>query len=167
MIELTRLNGHQMVLNSDLIKTAEASPDTMLTLINGEKLIVREDCAEVQGYIVAESTHPVDVGNAHDNHPIPVRNGDPIRPRGRGTAVVAQSLECREDLARIGSVALLMHAGVHALQGRGQALVVDRLQEVVDRVNLERADRVVIECGDEHDAWLICRRERLSDSHPR
>ncbi len=43
MIELTRLNGTPMVLNSDLIKTAEASPDTMLTLINGEKLIVRED----------------------------------------------------------------------------------------------------------------------------
>jgi flagellar protein FlbD len=32
MIELTRLNGNPMVLNSDLIKTAEASPDTMLTL---------------------------------------------------------------------------------------------------------------------------------------
>jgi flagellar protein FlbD len=47
MIELTRLNGHPMVLNSDLIKTAEASPDTMLTLINGEKLIVREEIAEV------------------------------------------------------------------------------------------------------------------------
>ena len=43
MIELTRLNGNPMVLNSDLIKTAEASPDTMLTLINGEKLIVREE----------------------------------------------------------------------------------------------------------------------------
>ena len=43
MIELTRLNGNPMVLNSDLIKTAEASPDTMLTLITGEKLIVRED----------------------------------------------------------------------------------------------------------------------------
>ena len=49
MIELTRLNGTPMVLNSDLIKTAEASPDTMLTLINGEKLIVREDTAEVSG----------------------------------------------------------------------------------------------------------------------
>jgi flagellar protein FlbD len=36
-----------MVLNSDLIKTAEASPDTMLTLINGEKLIVRECTVEV------------------------------------------------------------------------------------------------------------------------
>ena len=52
MIELTRLNGRPMVLNSDLIKTAEASPDTMLTLINGEKLIVREDCAEVTERIV-------------------------------------------------------------------------------------------------------------------
>ncbi len=47
MIELTRLNGSPMVLNSDLIKTAEASPDTMLTLINGEKLIIREEIAEV------------------------------------------------------------------------------------------------------------------------
>jgi flagellar protein FlbD len=47
MIELTRLNGRSMVVNSDLIKTAEASPDTMLTLINGEKLIVREEISEV------------------------------------------------------------------------------------------------------------------------
>lgn len=53
MIELTRLNGNPMVLNSDLIKTAEASPDTMLTLINGEKLIVREDTAEVVERILA------------------------------------------------------------------------------------------------------------------
>ena len=47
MIQLTRLNGNPMVLNSDLIKTAEASPDTMLTLVNGEKIIVRESCSEV------------------------------------------------------------------------------------------------------------------------
>ncbi len=53
MIELTRLNGSPMVLNSDLIKTAEASPDTMLTLINGEKLIVREECAEVVERVLA------------------------------------------------------------------------------------------------------------------
>jgi flagellar protein FlbD len=53
MIELTRLNGNPMVLNSDLIKTAEASPDTMLTLINGEKLIVREGCAEVMERVLA------------------------------------------------------------------------------------------------------------------
>jgi flagellar protein FlbD len=53
MIELTRLNGNPMVVNSDLIKTAEASPDTMLTLINGEKLIVREDCGEVVERVLA------------------------------------------------------------------------------------------------------------------
>jgi len=53
MIELTRLNGSPIVLNSDLIKIAEASPDTMLTLINGEKLIVREEIAEVTERVLA------------------------------------------------------------------------------------------------------------------
>jgi flagellar protein FlbD len=53
MIELTRLNGNPMVLNCDLLKIAEASPDTMLTLINGEKLIVRETCAEVTESVLA------------------------------------------------------------------------------------------------------------------
>ncbi|UWZ83237.1 flagellar FlbD family protein [Occallatibacter riparius] len=47
MIEVTRLNGNPMLLNSDLVKTAEASPDTMVTLITGEKLIVKETCAEI------------------------------------------------------------------------------------------------------------------------
>jgi len=53
MIRLTRLNGIPIVLNSDLIKTAEASPDTMLTLINGEKIIVRESCEDVSECVVA------------------------------------------------------------------------------------------------------------------
>jgi flagellar protein FlbD len=53
MIELTRLNGTPIIVNSDLIKTAESSPDTMLTLINGEKLIVREPCAEVTERVLA------------------------------------------------------------------------------------------------------------------
>jgi flagellar protein FlbD len=44
MIELTRLNGHRLVLNADLIKFAEATPDTTLTLVTGERLIVRESC---------------------------------------------------------------------------------------------------------------------------
>ena len=53
MIEVTRLNGMPMTLNSDLIKIAEASPDTMLTLIHGEKLIVRESCAEIVEKVLA------------------------------------------------------------------------------------------------------------------
>jgi len=53
MIELTRLNGNPMVLNSDLVKTIESSPDTVLTLINGEKLIVREEIADVVERVLA------------------------------------------------------------------------------------------------------------------
>jgi flagellar protein FlbD len=53
MIELTRLNGTPMIVNSDLIKTAEASPDTMLTLIHGEKLIVREPIVEIMERVLA------------------------------------------------------------------------------------------------------------------
>ena len=53
MIELTRLNGAPILLNSDLIKTAESSPDTMLTLINGEKLIVREHLRDIMERILA------------------------------------------------------------------------------------------------------------------
>jgi flagellar protein FlbD len=52
MIQLTRLNGIPIVLNSDLIKTAESSPDTMITLISGEKLIVRETCEDVTERVV-------------------------------------------------------------------------------------------------------------------
>ncbi len=47
MIELTRLNGHPLLVNSDLIKLAESIPDTTLTLVTGEKLVVLESCAEV------------------------------------------------------------------------------------------------------------------------
>lgn len=53
MIEVTRLNGTPIVLNSDLIKTAEESPDTMITLISGEKIIVRETCSEVTERVLA------------------------------------------------------------------------------------------------------------------
>jgi flagellar protein FlbD len=47
MIRLTRLNNQPLVINSDLIKFVENAPDTVLTLINGEKLIVRETSEQV------------------------------------------------------------------------------------------------------------------------
>ena len=51
MIELTRLNGSPLAINCDLIKYAEAAPDTVLTLITGEKLVVLEPCDEVSQQI--------------------------------------------------------------------------------------------------------------------
>ena len=53
MIELTRLNGRALVVNCDLIKYIEAAPDTMLTLVTGEKIVVRESCADVVARAVA------------------------------------------------------------------------------------------------------------------
>jgi flagellar protein FlbD len=53
MIHLTRLNGNPLVINSDLIKYAEASPDTVLTLVNGEKIVVLESCEDVVNRTVA------------------------------------------------------------------------------------------------------------------
>lgn len=47
MIQLTRLNSKPLMVNSDLIKLVEESPDTLVTLITGEKIVVREKAAEV------------------------------------------------------------------------------------------------------------------------
>lgn len=42
MIHLTRLNGPGFVLNPDLIQKAEATPDTVVTLVDGTKYVVAE-----------------------------------------------------------------------------------------------------------------------------
>lgn len=47
MIQLTRLNGHPLAVNSDLLKFVEQAPDTVITLVNGEKIVVRESAQEV------------------------------------------------------------------------------------------------------------------------
>jgi len=52
VIQLTRLNGNPLTVNCDLIKYAEASPDTMLTLLTGEKVVVRETCEEVIARVI-------------------------------------------------------------------------------------------------------------------
>jgi uncharacterized protein YlzI (FlbEa/FlbD family) len=47
MIQLTRLNNTRLAVNSDLIKYVEQAPDTVITLLNGEKLVVRETTEQV------------------------------------------------------------------------------------------------------------------------
>ena len=48
MIELTRLNATQVWINAAHIIMLEAAPDTILTLYNSEKLMVRESPLEVR-----------------------------------------------------------------------------------------------------------------------
>ncbi len=47
MIQLTKINGHQIVLNSDLIEYIEETPDTVITLNNNDKVIVRDRMTEI------------------------------------------------------------------------------------------------------------------------
>lgn len=47
MIILTRLGGHQVALNPDLIERAEPTPDTVLTMFDGHKIVVAESVDEV------------------------------------------------------------------------------------------------------------------------
>lgn len=53
MIKLTRLNRHTVALNPDLVVWLDALPDTTLSLVSGEKVIVRETVDEVIARIVA------------------------------------------------------------------------------------------------------------------
>jgi flagellar protein FlbD len=52
MIALTRLNGQPIMVNSDLIESIEPTPDTVVTLTSGNKLIVRDTMDEIQARII-------------------------------------------------------------------------------------------------------------------
>lgn len=47
MITVTRLNGKPLVVNAELIRSVEANPDTTITLINGDHIIVKESMSDV------------------------------------------------------------------------------------------------------------------------
>lgn len=47
MITMTRLDNRVVVINAEMIKMIEAAPDTIITLINGDTLMVRESVEEV------------------------------------------------------------------------------------------------------------------------
>ncbi len=53
MIEVTRLNGSIFFVNPDKILFAEATPDTVVTLTNGDKLVVKESPDELNNRFVA------------------------------------------------------------------------------------------------------------------
>ena len=52
MIYLTRLNGERIVINIDLIELMEETPDTVVTLTTGKKLVVRERVNKIQEDII-------------------------------------------------------------------------------------------------------------------
>jgi flagellar protein FlbD len=47
VILVTRFNGTQIYINAELIQSVESTPDTVVTLINDTKLVVREPADEI------------------------------------------------------------------------------------------------------------------------
>lgn len=52
MIRVSRLDGTQFYVNADLIEMVEMTPDTVLSLTNGKKFVVRESAEEVVSRVV-------------------------------------------------------------------------------------------------------------------
>jgi flagellar protein FlbD len=85
VIYVTRLDGSQLVVNADLIETVEHTADTVITLLDGKKLVVKtlvDDVVEsIIGYrqlIARGPLRMVDSPNlasaAAAIHPTPLRS---------------------------------------------------------------------------------------------
>lgn len=88
MIRLTRLNSSEVIVNSDLVEFIELTPDTIVSLTTGEKIIVKEGAEEIIEKIIEFKRRVF-------NREIPVRtprllpddqdpDGEQIGPRAPG-----------------------------------------------------------------------------------
>ena len=51
MIDVTKMNGMNITINSDLIETVEDTPDTVITLSTGRKIIVKESRQTIKNLV--------------------------------------------------------------------------------------------------------------------
>lgn len=47
MISLTKLNGREITINAELIESLEATPDTVVNLVTGNRLVVRNSVEDI------------------------------------------------------------------------------------------------------------------------
>ncbi|ACB84984.1 flagellar FlbD family protein [Natranaerobius thermophilus] len=52
MIRVTRFNGKEYIVNADLIEFVEETPDTVITLVTGRKVLVKETSEEVIDLVI-------------------------------------------------------------------------------------------------------------------
>lgn len=57
MIKLLKLNGEEFILNCDLIETIEKTPDTIITLTNGKKFLVKDSIETIINKVVIYKQH--------------------------------------------------------------------------------------------------------------
>jgi len=52
VIELTRMNGTKITLNAELIEIVEETPDTVITLTSGKKILVKESRQDIKNLVI-------------------------------------------------------------------------------------------------------------------
>ncbi len=52
MIKVTRLNDSVLIINAENIQSVEANPDTVITFVNRDRLLVKEPVEEVSQRIL-------------------------------------------------------------------------------------------------------------------
>jgi flagellar protein FlbD len=99
VIILTRLGGQPMALNPDLIEKAEATPDTVITMLDGHKLVVADSIAEVvdkvrlwRASVAAEAfalsgEEPTTGGRAHGQSAPQEQGRDAVAQAGSGSSL--------------------------------------------------------------------------------
>jgi len=83
MIKITRLNRMPMILNSDLIEHIEATPDTVITLVSGQKYMVLESIDEIVERVIKFRNSLL---RNQPSRPTLVPGGKPVTTIGQGEA---------------------------------------------------------------------------------
>lgn len=52
MIDVTSLDNRKLILNAELIERVEETPNTVITLTSGKKLIVKESGQEIKNLVI-------------------------------------------------------------------------------------------------------------------
>lgn len=67
MIEVTRLNGTQILVNADLIELVEETPDTVITFTTGRKIIVKESRQQINSLVKSYKREIMETGFKAEN----------------------------------------------------------------------------------------------------
>jgi flagellar protein FlbD len=103
VLQLTRLSGPVFALNPDLIERAEATPDTVVTLVNGSKYVIRESIDELVDLIQAYRANVVAAAQLVASAASVAPSGAPGNPGSSSTATMA-SASSRRNVSAMGTV---------------------------------------------------------------
>ena len=67
MIDVTRMNGSLLTVNNHLIEMVEETPDTVITLTTGKKIIVKESRQQIKSLVKSYKREIMETGFKAEN----------------------------------------------------------------------------------------------------